>query len=76
VPATGTSCCAELPVEDVVVVSVCALVPLEDGLRCLYRWSLDPLDGALALVSSEFLPLGQIVFRRSCAGGVLYILCV
>jgi hypothetical protein len=49
-------------------------IPLEDRLRCLCRWSLDLLDGALALVSSEFLPLGQSVFSWSCANGVFHIL--
>jgi hypothetical protein len=51
-------------------------IPLEDWLRCLCRWSLDPLDGALALVSSEFLPLGRSVFSWSCANGVFHILWV
>jgi hypothetical protein len=47
-------------------------VPLKDQLHCLCRWSLDPLGGALALVSSGFLPLGQNAFRQSCAGGVFH----
>jgi hypothetical protein len=51
-------------------------VPLEDQLCCLCRWSLDPLGGALALVSSGFLPLGRSVFRRPCASDVLHVLWV
>jgi hypothetical protein len=57
---------------------LCVLVgvPLEDRLRCLCHWSLDLLGGALALVSSGFLPLGRSVFRWSCVGGVLHVLWV
>jgi hypothetical protein len=34
------------------------------------------VGGALALVSSGFLPLGLSVFRWSYAGGVLHVLWV